>query len=98
MSMIRIRLIGTHDDANSLITVLHGVDGIEHVEEIDDLMPMMRDDSSSSEVAGATPTSATSAYVIEVEAPDDMHADAVREVAEVHAASLDAGIEFINDF
>ena len=42
MGMIRIRVIGSRDDADSMLTVLHGIDGIEHVEEIDDLMPTMR--------------------------------------------------------
>ena len=95
MPMIRIRLIGSRDDANSLITVLHGIDDIEHVEEIDDLMPKMRDDSSSSELVD---DSEGDVYLIEVDAPDDMHADAVRGVAETQAAALGAGIEFIDDY
>jgi len=33
-----------------------------------------------------------------VDTPDDMHADAVRDVALSHARVLDAGIEFIDDF
>ena len=37
MPMVRIRLIGSRADADTVITALHGIDGIEHVEEVDDL-------------------------------------------------------------
>ena len=95
MPMIRIRMTGSRDDANGLITALHGIDDIEHVEEIDDLAPRMRDDSSSNELVD---DSEGRVYIVEVDAPDDMHADAVRDVALSQARALDAGIEFIDDF
>lgn len=95
MPMIRIRMTGSRDDANSLITALHGIDDVEHVEEIDDLAPRMRDDSSSSDLVD---DSEGGVYVIEVDAPDDMHADAVRDIALAHARALDAGVEFLDDF
>ena len=95
MPMIRIRMTGSRDDANSLITALHGIDDIEHVEEIDDLAPRMRDDSSSNELID---DNEGRVYVIEVDTPDDMHADAVRDMALEQARTLDAGIEFIDDF
>lgn len=95
MGMIRIRVIGSRDDADSMLTVLHGIDGIEHVEEIDDLTPTMRDDSSSSELVD---DSEADVYLIEVDAPDEMHADAVRSVAETQAAARGAGIEFVDEF
>jgi hypothetical protein len=93
--MIRIRMTGSRDDANSLITALHGIDDIEHVEEIDDLAPRMRDDSSSSDLVD---DNEGKVYIVEVDTPDDMHADAVRDVALSQARVLDAGIEFIDDF
>jgi hypothetical protein len=93
--MIRIRMTGSRNDANSLITALHGIDDIEHVEEIDDLAPRMREDSSSSELVD---DSEGGVYVIEVDTPDDMHADAVRDIALSQARALDAGIEFLDDF
>lgn len=95
MPMIRIRMTGSRDDANSLINALHGIDDIEHVEEIDDLAPRMRDDSSSNELID---DSEGRVYVIEVDAPDDMHADAVRDVALAQARALDAGVEFLDEF
>lgn len=95
MPMIRFRLIGSREDADTVISALHGVDGIEHVEEVDDLMLRMRDDSSSAQLID---DSEGKVYVVEVDAPDDLHADAVRGVAEVAAHRLDAGIEFVDEF
>lgn len=95
MPMIRIRMTGSRDDANSLINALHGIDDIEHVEEIDDLMPGMRDDSSSSE---SVSDSEGKVYCIEVDAPNDQVADTVRGSAEAVAHELDAGIEFTDEF
>lgn len=95
MAMIRFRLIGNREDADTVIAGLHGMDDIERIEEIDDLMPEMRDDSSSSESAGDTQAHA---YCIEVEVPTDTRADAVRGSAEVLAHARDAGIEFVDEF
>ena len=48
MAMLRLRITGTEDDARAISDLLLGLDGIEHVEETDDLMPHMDDDDSSS--------------------------------------------------
>jgi hypothetical protein len=93
MSMIRLRLIGDRDAADSIISVLHGIDGIEHVEEIEDFMLGVRDDSSS---ANLVDDSEGRVFMLEVDAPDDMRADAVRVVAESEARRLDAGLEFVD--
>jgi hypothetical protein len=93
MSMIRLRLIGNRDAADSIITVLHGIDGIEHVEEIEDFMLGMRDDSSS---ANLVDDREGKVFMVEVDAPDDLHADAVRVVAEAEARRLDAGLEIVD--
>jgi hypothetical protein len=95
MPMVRFRLIGTRADADAVIAAVHGIDGIEHVEEIDDLMPGMRDDSSSSESAS---DSEGQVYFIEVDASNDQLADTVRGSAEVIANDRDAGIEFVDEF
>lgn len=95
MPMIRFRLIGSREDADTIISSLHGIDGIEHVEEIDDLVPHMRDDSSSNELVD---DSEGNLYMIEVDAPGELYADAVRGVAEVEANRLNAGIEFVDEF
>lgn len=95
MPTIRIRLIGTRDNADTLITVLHGIDGIEHVEEIDDETAYARDDSSSNEL---TDDNGTELFMIEVLASDRLHGDAVRAVAEVEASLLNAVVEFVDEF
>jgi len=95
MPMIRIRLLGSREDADTLITSLHGIDGIERVEEIDDLGPKVRDDSSSSEL---TDDNEGHIYYVEVEADDDLHGEAVRAVAEVEAERLGIAVEFVDEF
>lgn len=95
MSMIRFRLIGDRAAADTVIAGLHGITGIEHVEEIDDLSPGMRDDSSSSD---SVSDSEGRVYYIEVEADSDMLADKVRGSAEVIANDCEAGIEFVDEF
>jgi hypothetical protein len=78
-----------------MIAALHGINDIEHVEEIDDVMTGMRDDSSSSD---SISDSEAQLYRIEVEAPSDELADNVRVNAEALAHQLDAGIEFTDEF
>jgi hypothetical protein len=95
MPMIRFRLIGSRADADAVIAGLHGINDIEHVEEIDDLMSGMREDSSSSE---SVSDSEGKVYFIEVDAPNDQIADTVRGSAEVIARECDAGIEFTDEF
>jgi vacuolar-type H+-ATPase subunit I/STV1 len=93
--MVRFRLIGTRNDADTVIAALHGINNVEHVEEIDDLMQGMRDDSSSSE---SVSDSEGRVYAIEVDTPNDNVADIVRGSAEVVANDREAGIEFVDEF
>jgi hypothetical protein len=93
--MVRFRLIGGRADADAMIAALHGINNIEHVEEIDDMMSGMRDDSSSSE---SVSDNEAQLYRIEVDAPNDEIADTVRGSAEAIAHELDAGIEFTDEF
>lgn len=95
MPMVRFRLTGGRADADAMIAALHGINDIEHVEEIDDVMTGMRDDSSSSD---SISDSEAQLYRIEVEAPNDELADNVRVNAEALAHQLDAGIEFTDEF
>lgn len=95
MPMIRIRMIGSREQADQIINALHGIDGIEHVEEVDDLIPNWRDDSSSSELVD---DASGGLYRIEVRAADVRHANAVRDVVEYEAFSLGAVAEFVDEF
>lgn len=97
MATVRIRFTGNREDAESLITVLHGIDGIEHVEEVDDLMPAMRDDSSSSENSDDM-GGGSSTYYVEVFAPNRSHAETVRQAAERYARRTGSGVEIVDEF
>lgn len=96
MSTVRIRLIGSETDANTLITVLHGVDGIEHIEQVADLMPHMDDPDSSS--AGLPDDIGPGVHAIEIDVRDRVLAERVREIAGVAAELLNADIEFVDEF
>ncbi|MHA6203002.1 hypothetical protein ACXU4B_01090 [Dyella soli] len=95
MPTIRIRMTGSRDDADTLLSTLHGIDGIEHIEEIDDQTAIMRDDSSSSDLID---DNGGELFLIEVLAADSLHADAVRAVTEVEASLLGAVVEFVDEF
>lgn len=95
MPMVRFRLIGSRADADAVIAALHGMDRIEHVEEIDDLISGMRDDSSSSD---SVSDGEGRVYSIEVDAAGDSLADDVRARAEEVAAGCGAGVEFVDEF
>ncbi|MFC4528137.1 hypothetical protein ISN76_14035 [Dyella halodurans] len=95
MPTIRIRMTGSRDNADTLLTILHGIDGIEHVEEIDDPALNMRDEFDYSEL---TDDSSGELFLIEVRAADHLHADAVHAVAEVEAGQLGVVVEFVDEF
>lgn len=95
MPTIRIRLTGSRDNADTLLTTLHGIDGIEHVEEIDIPDEYPDDDSSSSELVD---DNSSELFLIEVQASDNLHADAVRAVTEVESGLLGAVVEFVDEF
>lgn len=95
MPTVHLRLTATDDVARSLINLLTSLDGIEHVEEIDDLMPHMDDEDSSS--AGSPEDIGPGFHSIEVEAPNETTARRVREVAEAHARDTGAALEIVDE-
>ncbi|MET0331817.1 MAG: hypothetical protein ABW154_10350, partial [Dyella sp.] len=95
MPLIRLRLIGSRDDADTLINLLHGIERIERVEEIDDLIPQMRDDSSS---AGLIEDNEGRVFHIEIQAPNDKVADTVRDLASEQTMALGAVLEIVDEF
>ena len=95
MPMIRFRLFGSRANADTVIAVLHGIDEVEHVEEVDDLMPHMREDSSSSELGS---DSEGQLHCVEVDCPTDEVADAVRESAQAVSHQIQASVEFVSEF
>lgn len=92
MPMLRIRLTGSEDTARAVINLLQSVEGIEHVEEFDDLMSHMDDADSSS--AGLHDVSGPKMHSIEVEVGNPSTERKVREAIEALAFDLDAVVEF----
>ena len=95
MPQLRIRITGSDDDARAISDLLTSVPGIEHVEEIDDLMPHMDDPDSSS--AGLIDDEGPGMHLIEVEAPNETAVTRVRELVESLAFDLDVLVEFETD-
>lgn len=95
MPTVHLRLTATDDVARSLINLLTSLDGIERVEEIDDLMPHMDDDDSSS--ADSPEDIGPGFHAIEVEAPNGLTARRVRELAEAHARDMGVALEIVDE-
>lgn len=95
MALLRFRISGENDHVRAIMNLLQSLDGIEHVEEIDDLMPKMDDADSSS--AGLHDTRGVDSHEIEVEVPNPSTARRVREAIEALAFDLDALVEIEED-
>ena len=95
MPLLRIRLTGSEDDVRAISNLLQSLDGIEHVEEIDDLMPHMDDADSSS--AGLSDVEGPDTHELEIEAPNAATAQKVRQTVEALAFDLDVVAEFEED-
>ncbi|MET0936301.1 MAG: hypothetical protein ABWX83_09935 [Luteibacter sp.] len=94
MPRIQLRITGDRDIFDDVVNAIHGIDRVERVEEIDDLMMGVRDDSSSSELSDDV---GSRTFTVEVEVPNDKVGERVREIAEETAGSREAAIEFIGD-
>ena len=95
MPLLHLRITGTEDDVRLLTDLLNDVDGIERIEEIDDLMPHMDDADSSS--AGLSDVEGPDTHELEIEAPNAATAQKVRQTVEALAFDLDVVAEFEED-
>ncbi len=95
MAMLRLRITGDDDAARAMMNLLLSLEGIEHVEEIADLMPHMDDPDSSS--AGLSDVRGPEMRQIEIETPNPSTARKVRDAVEDLAYKLDALVEFEED-
>ncbi len=95
MAMLRLRITGSEDDARAIIDLLGSLDGIEHVEETDDLMPHMDDEDSSS--AGLSDDIGPGIHELEVEVGNESTAQKVRDAVESLARELDVFVEYEAD-
>lgn len=95
MPQLRLRITGHENDARAIANLLSSLDGVEHVEEVADLMPHMDDADSSS--AGLPDDASPGTHELEVEAPNAATAAKVREAVETLAFELDVLVEFETD-
>ncbi|HJW44976.1 MAG TPA: hypothetical protein VJ484_00635 [Lysobacter sp.] len=95
MPQLRLRVTGSDDDARAISNLLASIEGIEHVEEVADLMGHMDDDDSSS--AGLPDDQGPGVHELEIEAPNNATARKVREAVEALAFDLDVLVEFESD-
>ncbi|MGN7839650.1 hypothetical protein [Stenotrophomonas sp. 22385] len=95
MAMLRLRITGSEDAARAISDLLLGVEGIEHVEETDDLMPHMDDDDSSS--AGLSDDIGPGIHELEVEVGNESTEQKVRDAVQELALELDVFVEYETD-
>ena len=95
MSMLRFRVTGRSEAIDAIVARLNSIDQLERVEEVDDEMPDMRDDSSSSEL---TDDIGEPMRRILVETPHASMNERVHDMLEVAARDLDVAIEFVDRF
>ena len=95
MSIVRLRMTGSQTQANALVTTLHGLDQVRRIEEIDDQMRGVRDDSSSSELVDDI---GPDVHCVEVEVNGKHNAELIRSLAENSARELGVVLEFVDRF
>ena len=95
MAQLRLRIVSSEDNVRAIMNLLQSLEGIEHVEEVADLMPHMDDDDSSS--AGLSDDIGPGTHELEVDAPNDYTAGRVREAVEELALRLGLVVEFEQD-
>ena len=95
MPMLRLRVTGSDDDVRAIANLLTSLDGIEHIEEVDDLMPHMDDDDSSS--AGLSDDIGPGTHELEVEVGNEATAQKVRDAVQELALELDVFVEYEHD-
>lgn len=95
MALLRMRLTGSDDAARAVMNLLQSLDGIEHVEEIGDLMTHMDDADSSS--AGLSDVEGPQLHEIEIDVPNESTGRKVRDAVDALAFDLEALVEFEDD-
>ncbi|MBB1089529.1 hypothetical protein H4F99_13675 [Lysobacter sp. SG-8] len=92
MPLLRMRVTGNEDATRAIVNLLSSLEGVDHVEEIADLMPRMDDPDSSS--AGLPDDAGPGVHEIEVEASNAYSANRVRRAVELLSEELEAMVEF----
>ena len=95
MPQLRMRITGSDDATRAIGNLLASIEGIEHVEEVADLMDHLDDDDSSS--AGLIDDQGPGVHELEIDAPNYATAHKVRQAVEALAFDLDVIVEFESD-
>lgn len=96
MPLLRMRVTGSEDAVRAIGNLLVSIDGIEHVEEVADLMPHM-DDADSSSAGLSDLIGSADSHEIEIDAPNLSTARRVRDAVEALAYDLNVFVEFENE-
>lgn len=94
MATLRFRMSGTDEQVNTMITLLHGMDEVDRVEEVADEMHEMRDDSSS---AGLPDDAGPDFHDMEAHTRSK-DTDHLRAVVEKTAVDINAAVEIVERF
>lgn len=96
MPLLRMRVTGSEDAVRAIGNLLVSIEGIEHVEEVADLMPHM-DDADSSSAGLSDLIGGADSHEIEIDAPNLSTARRVRDAVEALAYDLNVFVEFENE-
>ena len=92
MSTLRMYVTCNEESARAMIGRLNAVEGVEHVEEVADMMPHL--DAPDSSSADLPDDNAAGIHAIEVEAGNEHTAENVRNTAMRAARELEIAVEF----
>lgn len=92
MPQLSFRLTADSSASDRMLNAMRGIDGVEHAEEVDDLMSSNRQEDSSS--AGLPDDTGPGSHVLVIEADNDRVADMARIVAEKLARQEGLALEF----
>lgn len=96
MPTVRLRFTGSDRQLDAMVHALESIEGIEHVEEVGDLMAHMDDEDSSS--AGLSDLAGPTVHDIEVGAPNAEGVRRVHDAAALVARQLGSVVEFVDEF
>ncbi|TXK64343.1 hypothetical protein [Alkalisalibacterium limincola] len=96
MDMLRVRISGPRSVVDQLVFLLGDIQGVERVEVIDDLMPHMDDEDSSS--AGLAENQGDEVAQVEIEAEDEATLVRARDLAFEGARRAGLALEVVEEF
>lgn len=96
MPTVRLRVSANEDDNRNLMNALLSIEGIEHVEEMGDLMPHGDDEDSSS--AGLPDDASPGFHQLEIETSNEEGVRRVLAAVEQAAERMDGAIEIVEEF